>query len=182
MKNMVSTFRTVWLVLALVTGAGLSACNKESDFQKQVRLQDEAAKKADDDAIQAYLKRHNITTYTRTESGLYLVPVTENASVTDKIKAGQRVTTNYVGKFIGATTENTVFDASSNNRTACGCFTVTVGANSVVKGWEEALLLMKKGDRKLLLIPSHLGYGGQQQGTIPPYTPLLFDMEILNVQ
>lgn len=182
MKRIIFSLRLLALATTLAVGAGLSACNKETDFQKQLRQQEEAARKTDDDAIQAYLKRHNITDYTRTESGLYLVTLAENTSVTEKIKSGQRVTTNYVGRFIGETTENAIFDASSNNRTACGCLSFTVGANSVVKGWEEAILLMKKGDRKLLLIPSHLGYGAQAQGNIPPFTPLSFDIEVLDVQ
>ncbi|UYZ61686.1 FKBP-type peptidyl-prolyl cis-trans isomerase [Hymenobacter weizhouensis] len=185
MKNLPSFFRPTLLALALATGFGLSACNKESDYTKELRKQEEAAKQADDTAIQAYLKRRNITNYTRTESGLYLVPLAENTSVTEKIKKGQLVTVNYVGRLIGESNENTVFESSSNSRQACGCYTFTAGNQSdpvARAGWQEAILLMKRGDRKILLIPSHLAYGAQPYGIVPVFTPLLYDIEVINVQ
>ncbi|UOQ75887.1 FKBP-type peptidyl-prolyl cis-trans isomerase [Hymenobacter sp. 5516J-16] len=173
------------LILPLLTVPALTSCNTEPDYIKQVRQQEEDQKKADDATIQAYLTRHSITNYTRLPSGIYLVPLVDGPISTSNplIKAGNKVTTKYTGKFIGADNDGQVFDASSNNRTACGCFGFVNGqAGGVITGWNTATLQMRKGDRKLLLIPSYLAYGVNGSGAIFPNTPLLFDMEILDVQ
>ncbi|NVO84975.1 FKBP-type peptidyl-prolyl cis-trans isomerase [Hymenobacter terrestris] len=170
-------------LLVLLAGASLmSGCEQPANpFQIDPKVI-EAQKKADDDTIQAYLTRNAITTYRRLDSGIYLVPLTDGPAANPLIKAGQKVTVNYVGRFINERNESQVFDASSTNRTDCGCFSFRNGAGGVIKGWDEATLEMRQGDRKLVLIPSYLGYGFEASGPIPARTPLLFDMEILSVE
>ncbi|GGG58045.1 FKBP-type peptidyl-prolyl cis-trans isomerase [Hymenobacter glacieicola] len=171
------------LALPLVTVPALTSCNTEPDYIKQARQLEEDQRKADDATIQAYLTRHNITNYSRLPSGIYLVPVVDGPTSNPLIKAGNKVNTKYIGKFIGANNDGQVFDASSNNRTACGCFGFVNGqAGGVIPGWNTATLQMRKGDRKLLLIPSYLAYGANGSAAIFPNTPLLFDLEILDVQ
>lgn len=178
-------FSPVLLLLAgLLAGTpALTSCNSDSIFEQQEKLVEEQ-KKTDDAAIQAYLSRHNITSsqYSRQPSGIYLVSLTDGPATNPLIKPGQKVTTNYVGRFISEANDGVVFDASSNGRTACGCFGFVNGQSGVITGWSQATLLMRKGDRKLLLIPSYLAYGPAAYQSIPPNTPLLFDMEILNVE
>ncbi|QJX47269.1 FKBP-type peptidyl-prolyl cis-trans isomerase [Hymenobacter taeanensis] len=189
MRNVFSLTRSTLLLrlaaLLLVAAPVLSACDSKGSIAKQTEKLLEQQKAADEASIQAYLTRHNITgsSYTRTSTGLYLINVKEGPASNALIKAGQKVTTVYVGKFIGEANDGVEFDNSSNNRTACGCLNFTAGANSVIQGWEEAVLLMRKGDRKLLLVPSNLAYGSAGSGTsIPPNTPLLFDLEITDVK
>ena len=81
----------------------------------------------------------------------------------------------------------TIFDNSADNHTPCGCAVFT-GGSGAIAGFSEGLLLMRKGDRKLLLIPSRLAYGpsgstDRQTGAtiIPPDSALMFDIEILDV-
>jgi len=177
-------FSPVLLLLALLlTGASsLTGCNgSDTIFEQQEKIVEEQ-KKTDDTAIQAYLTRNNLTNYSRLESGIYLLPITDGPTANPLIKAGQKVTTNYVGRFIGTNNEGLVFDASSNNHTACGCFGFINGQSGIIPGWSQATLQMRKGDRKLLIIPSYLAYGVTGFGSIPANTPLLFDMEILNVE
>ncbi|RSK47305.1 FKBP-type peptidyl-prolyl cis-trans isomerase [Hymenobacter rigui] len=169
------------LAFALAASPALTSCKSDTIYEQQAKLV-EAQKKTDDATIQAYLSRHTITNYTRLESGVYLVPVTDGPASNPLIKAGQKVTTNYVGKFIDETNDGVVFDASSSNRTACGCFSFYNGSNGAIEGWTKATLQMRKGDRKLVLIPSYLAYGTSGYGTISGNTPLLFDLEILNVE
>ncbi|MET4108790.1 FKBP-type peptidyl-prolyl cis-trans isomerase [Hymenobacter sp. UYP22] len=169
------------LVLALAGAPVLTSCNSDTIYEQQAKLVEEQ-KKTDDSAIQAYLTRHGITTYNRLESGIYLVPIADGPTTNPLIKAGQKVTTNYVGKLISEANDGVVFDASSNNRTACGCLSFYNGTNELISGWSVATQQMRKGDRKLVLIPSYLAYGGGSKGSIGPNTPLLFDMEILNVE
>lgn len=169
------------LTLATATVPTLTSCNKEPVYVTQSRDLINAQKKVDDEAIQAYLTRHNITDYRRLDSGIYLVPITDGQAADPFIKPGQKVTVKYVGRFIGTYNETQVFDASSTNRTDCGCFSFTNGAG-VIDGWSQATLEMRKGDRKLVLIPSYLAYKGQSSGLVPANTPLLFDLEILDVE
>lgn len=174
------------LLLALLVGGTLSAgCKKQLNPYEIDPKVIEAQKKADNDTIQAYLTRHAITTYRRLESGIYLVPLTDGPAANPLIKAGQKVTVNYVGKYIYKAKETQVFDASSTNRTDCGCFSFRNGSGGVIPGWDQATLEMRTGDRKLILIPSYLAYGQPKvsgSNTGFENTPLLFDMEILSVE
>ena len=83
------------------------------------------------------------------------------------------VTTHYEGRTI----DGKVFD-SSFQRGEPANFPV----NGVIKGWTEALQLMSVGDRYELFVPSELAYGEQGSGAdIPPYSTLIFEVELLKV-
>lgn len=157
------------LCASLLTFGGsamvLSGCNSTPSYAKRYEDHREAQKAIDDASIMKYLTDNNIKNFTRTTSGLYLVPITDGPGGEDKlIKAGQRVETQYIGRYLDNGVVGTKFDSSYDNRTPCQCFQVVAGAGNVVKGWDEALKLMKPGDRKILLIPSYLGYGSTLSG------------------
>lgn len=59
---------------------------------------------------------------------------------------------------------------------------IKVGALQVIKGWDEGLSLLHKGETARLIIPYNLGYGEQGYGPIPPKTDLVFDVEIIDVR
>ena len=86
---------------------------------------------------------------------------------TDKVKC------HYEGRLI----DGTVFD-SSIKRGEPAVF----GLNQVIKGWTEALSLMPVGSKWRLYIPQELGYGERQAGQIPPYSTLIFDVELLSIE
>ncbi|SET83634.1 FKBP-type peptidyl-prolyl cis-trans isomerase [Hymenobacter actinosclerus] len=172
------------LLTLLVGGALVGGCKQPTNPYTIDPKLIEAQKKADDDTIQAYLTRHAIKTYRRLDSGIYLVPVTDGPAANPLIKAGQKVTVNYVGKFINKRKESQVFEASSANRTDCGCYTFYVGQASqqAPTGVQQAITEMRQGDRKQMLIPSYLAYDFSGAGAVPASTPVLFDEEILSVE
>lgn len=87
--------------------------------------------------------------------------------------ATDQVTVHYTGKLI----DGTIFDSSVKRGTP-----YTTGLNSVITGWTEALQLMHEGDKWVLFIPDNLGYGGRGSGAqIPPYSALIFEVELIKV-
>lgn len=89
-------------------------------------------------------------------------------------KASDTVVTNYRGTLI----DGTEFD-SSYKRGEPAEFPV----NAVIKGWTEALQLMKVGDKWQLFVPAELAYGDQARGNvIGPNSVLIFEIELLGIQ
>jgi FKBP-type peptidyl-prolyl cis-trans isomerase len=52
----------------------------------------------------------------------------------------------------------------------------------VIKGWTEGLQLMPVGSKFRFYIPQELGYGAQAAGSIPPYSTLIFEVELLGIE
>lgn len=103
-------------------------------------------------------------------SGLQYKEITPGTGATPK--ATDNVTTHYKGTLI----DGTEFD-SSYKRGEPATFPV----NGVIKGWTEALQLMKEGGKWQLFIPAELAYGEQGRPGIPPNSVLLFDIELVKV-
>jgi FKBP-type peptidyl-prolyl cis-trans isomerase len=61
-------------------------------------------------------------------------------------------------------------------------FVFRVGTGAVIKGWDEAFLTMKQGEKRTLLIPWWLGYGEKGRGMIPPRGTLRFEVELLEIR
>jgi FKBP-type peptidyl-prolyl cis-trans isomerase FkpA len=61
-------------------------------------------------------------------------------------------------------------------------FTFTIGEGKVIKGWEEGIVGMKVGGKRILVIPSDLGYGDAGYGPIPGGASLVFSVELLDAK
>ncbi|CAM9551695.1 unnamed protein product [Discosporangium mesarthrocarpum] len=78
----------------------------------------------------------------------------------------------------GSTIEGVEFDSSYKRGKP-----TTFAPNQVIKGWTEAMQLMKEGDHWELVIPSELAYGDSQRGPhITPGAVLVFELELLKVK
>jgi FKBP-type peptidyl-prolyl cis-trans isomerase FklB len=107
-----------------------------------------------------------------TASGLQYQVITSGTGKTPT--AANEVTVHYEGKLVGATEP---FDSSIKRGEPA-----TFGVSQVIGGWTEALQLMKEGDKWMLFIPSELGYGERGAGAqIPPYSTLVFEVELIKV-
>ncbi len=96
------------------------------------------------------------------------------AGAGDSPKATDSVTVNYEGSLINGK----VFDSSFQRGKP-----VTFKVNQVIKGWQEALVMMKPGAEWMLYIPANLAYGEQGSfGAIGPNETLVFKVDLLSVQ
>ncbi len=89
-------------------------------------------------------------------------------------EVGKSVTVNYTGRFA----DGRVFDTSIGREP----FTFTLGAGSVIAGWDQGLQGMQVGGKRLLIVPPSLGYGAMDYGPIPGNSTLIFEVELLSVQ
>ena len=108
----------------------------------------------------------------KTESGLFYNITKEGTGLSPS--KGSKVSVHYKGSLI----DGTVFDSSYQRNEP---IEFSVGIGQVIKGWDEGIMLLKKGASARFVIPSDLGYGAQGAGAnIPPNSTLIFDVELIN--
>jgi len=93
----------------------------------------------------------------------------------EAVKSGDSVTVNYIGTL----QDGQEFDNSFKRGTP---FTFTVGAGKVIKGWEEGLLGMKVGGKRILVVPAEMGYGAKGYGPIPGGASLVFAIDLVVIK
>jgi len=109
-----------------------------------------------------------------TRSGLQYIDLVVGSG--RKAELGDTATVHYTGWL-----ENgTKFDSSRDRNEP---FPFRVGSGMVIKGWDEGIGSMKKGGKRKLIIPPHLGYGPRGAGNIiPPNATLTFEVELLDLR
>lgn len=111
-----------------------------------------------------------------TKSGLQYQVLKEGAGAVPTTDSS--VATHYRGKLI----DGTVFDNSYDGEAPTPeDEPVSFGVTQVIKGWTEALQLMKAGSKYRLFIPSELAYGANGPPSIGPNQVLVFDIELISV-
>ena len=163
----------------MVFDVKLVSVQKKADYEKEQKIkmekynamkEEHKAKEPDD--IKKFLKDNKINARP-TATGLYYVETKRGTGV--KASAGKKVKVNYTGKLF----DGTVFD-SSEGKTP---IEFTLGNKEVIPGWDEGISMMRVGGKAKLVIPSSLAYGENGAGNvIAPFTPLTFEVELLDVK
>jgi FKBP-type peptidyl-prolyl cis-trans isomerase FkpA len=108
-------------------------------------------------------------------SGIYFINLVPGKG--KMVEPGDTITINYEGRFLNGK----FFDSTVKRNEP---FQFVYGTEwQVVKGLEEAIGRMKEGEKSLVILPSELAFGseGSSTGIIPPFTSLIFEVEILKV-
>lgn len=140
---------------------------KQIEYMKK-NYSDETVKAEQE--LHEYFKNNNIKPMT-TASGLNYVITKEGNG--EKPGVGTLIKVHYTGKLL----DGTVFDSSVNRNEP---FQFVLGIGQVISGWDEGLQLLTKGSKAVLYIPYYLAYGDRGAGTIPPFSTLIFEVELID--
>lgn len=153
--------------------------------QKKQEAEMAAMSEGEKPKMDAYLLENKITD-APTASGLIFIETKKGNG--SHPKAGDMVKVNYTGRLL----DGTVFDTSiESDAKAANVYNAqrpyqplefALGQGQVIPGWEEALMLMSKGSKAKVIIPSSLAYGPRGGGPIPPFSPLVFEMELVDAK
>jgi FKBP-type peptidyl-prolyl cis-trans isomerase FkpA len=154
-----------------------------ADYMKS---QSEVLKKQEPIAIKKYIADNKLTVTTTADSLNYVI-TTPGTGPTPAV--GDTAVVNYTGKFLS---NGKIFDTSVKDEAIKGKIPmepgrkyvpihIAVGQKRVIAGWDEGLMLMKKGEKATFIIPSSLAYGERGMSIIGPYTPIVFDIELVDI-
>jgi FKBP-type peptidyl-prolyl cis-trans isomerase len=139
--------------------------DQRAEYEKKMR----EAEQGETAAREKYLADNKITEKP-TPSGLIYIELKKgkggNPKPTDMVKV----------HYIGTLLDGTKFDASLDH----GKEPVEFPLNQVIPAWTEGVGMMQKGGKAKLIVPSAIGYGGRGQGPIPPFSTLVFEVELID--
>jgi FKBP-type peptidyl-prolyl cis-trans isomerase len=149
-------------ILLFVTGLliTLTSCNPSKKYVK-----------AENDETTSFLGSN--PGFEKKPSGLYYLDVTVGTGIQPMTHDTAFVW--YTGKFL----DGTVFD--TNIKTGGVLLSFPVNEDVMITGFDEGVTYMKAGGKAKFLIPSSLGYGSVGYYTIPGYTALLYEVELVKV-
>lgn len=142
---------------------GYEELNADSLVTKQTEIYQ---KEIGNRFLEANAKREGVET---TASGLQYQVIEEGEG--EKPVASSKVTTHYRGTLLNGD----VFDSSYKRGEP-----ISFSLGQVIPGWTEGLQLMSKGAKYRLFIPQNLAYGARNAGSIPAYSTLIFDIELID--
>ncbi len=161
--------KAIYAVALTALALNIVACNPAKKYEEEEKS-----------LIADYVVKNNITV-SPDANGIYFMMSTPGTG--DLINKGDSVAVRYKGTFLNGQ----VFD---NNLEAPAPFMLRVGYN-LIEGWSKILVKMRLGSKASILLPSSMAYGSIGYGTydyygryysvIPGYTPLLFDLEVMEV-
>lgn len=120
--------------------------------------------------LNAYLEKNGVVAQP-TSTGLYYVKTQDGTG--EKPSKGSTVKAHYTGFLL----DGTVFDTSIERGEP---IEFVLGVGQVIPGWDEGIALMSKGEKAVLYIPYYLAYGDRDLGVIPPFSNLVFEVELID--
>ena len=166
--NKILMFCLVTMLVSVLT----SSCLKSTDpYASYTPAREAALMKTWLDAEVAAKK--NIDT---TSTGIFYIR--DKVGTGPTVKAGNTVKVIYTGKF----TDGSVFDTSVGTGDGTFTFVVNVKNPTVIQGWEECIQVLNKGASATFLIPSAKAYGSNGYSSIPPNSPLIFVIEVVDIK
>ena len=147
---------------------------KAQTMEEFEESQNAAAKKlvAEEKTILKQYAKDNNLNAAETDSGLFIAVIKEGTG--QQAQSGDNVSVHYTGKLLNGK----VFDSSITRGTP---IRFQVGVGQVIRGWDEGILTMKVGEKAIFLIPSPLAYGERDMGEIPANSPLIFEVELVEI-
>ncbi|WKN45075.1 FKBP-type peptidyl-prolyl cis-trans isomerase [Tunicatimonas pelagia] len=154
-----------------------------------VEIVTEAQLRAEEDQlIKNYLTDNNLTDADSLTAGVYYVQTQEGEADGAEASQGSRVAVRYTGTFL----DGTEFDSNVSTNTL---LPFTVGSNNLIDGFDIGVSQMRQGEKGTIVIPSRAAYREsvlafpseilsdlfQGDSFIPPYTTLVFDIELVSV-
>jgi peptidylprolyl isomerase len=174
--------KLITLTLALVLSAGIAACGEDdepaSDSGAESAATPTPTETASADGVEAIVQGVSKDTKSKPEVPAPQGDPPPELVVRDivrgkgpKAKAGDQLAMQYVGL---SWSNGQQFDASWDR--GAEPFALQLGAGMVIPGWDQGLVGLRKGGRRLLIIPPEMGYGagGTPDGTIAPNETLIF--------
>lgn len=140
-------------------------------FVSSCSIETYATKKDDaNQEILSYILDNNIDA-TPKNSGLVFIPISNGEGDCPNSKAS--VAFHYKGYYMNGD----VFDSSYDKSYP---LVVQLGNNTIIKGLEEALMMMNKGSKAMVIIPFYLAYNDREFAPVPPYSNLIFELELID--
>src|SRR6185437_9288247 len=143
------------------------------------------AKASEPGKSKKYIADNNLKV-TKTDSGLYYQVTKQGAGI--KPGPGDTVVVNYTLKMASGKAVETSVKADAikyklpmNPMNPYKPIRFTIGQPGMIKGWDQGMQLLNKGSKATLVIPSSLAYEDHGYQQIQPYTPLIFDVELVDV-
>lgn len=158
----------------IFTAAQAEAIMVKYGSELQAQRQQEMAQKHEENiaAGKTFLEDNKLNEdVITTESGLQYTIIKEGDG--KKPAADSKVHVHYKGMLI----DGTVFDSSYERETHN-----TFDLDKLIPGWTEGIQLMSTGSIYKFFIPFELGYGDREIGIIPPYSTLIFEVELLGFE
>ena len=146
----------------------------------------EEMRQSEPERIAEYIKEHRYVA-SKKPSGLYYIEIVPGKG--PRAAEGRSVTVNYTaklpdGKIIETSRreealKSGIFDSLFEYTP----FSFVMGDKATVAGWEEGISYMKQGGKSVLVVPSSLAYGADGlEDIIPPYSPVIYEIEVLEVK
>lgn len=110
-----------------------------------------------------------------------LIKIDERIGTGKLAAPGKTVTIHYTGWLYAPHEKKqrgAMFDSSAGGAPQ----TFKLGAGTVIKGWEEGIVGMLVGGKRILLVPPSMGFGGGGLGPVPPTASLVFEIELVSVK